>query len=108
MLNLTSLGTTYCQSRAAKANNPDLLFDTCVWKQVLVNYPLLGPCSFQNTGVPGTMGEEGHVITPAGLPNGIMFVARRAGRATIDLVAGDWRAQRFFILDVVVEAGDAR
>ncbi|ALL70780.1 hypothetical protein K788_0004254 (plasmid) [Paraburkholderia caribensis MBA4] len=56
--------------------------------------------------LPGTMGEDGHVITPAGLPNGIMFVARRAGRATIDLVAGDWQAQRFFILDVVVEAGD--
>ncbi|WP_224100750.1 hypothetical protein [Paraburkholderia caribensis] len=28
-------------------------------------------------------------------------------RLETDLVAGDWRAQRFFILDVVVEAGDA-
>lgn len=55
MLNLTSLGTTYCQSRAAKANNPDLLFDTSVWKQVLVNYPLLGPFSFQNTGYKKTI-----------------------------------------------------
>ncbi|AXF04341.1 hypothetical protein [Paraburkholderia hospita] len=57
--------------------------------------------------LPGVMGEDGHVITPAGLPNGIMFVARRAGHATIDLVAGDWQAQRFFILEVVVAASGA-
>jgi len=50
MLNLTSLGTTYCQSVAAKANNPDLLFDTATWKQVLLHYPMLGPMSFKDTG----------------------------------------------------------
>jgi hypothetical protein len=74
MLNLTSLGTTYCQSRAAKANNPDLLFDTSVWKPVLVNYPLLGPFDFQMSGFKKTV--RGVDISSEFLQSILGFVAK--------------------------------
>jgi hypothetical protein len=61
---------------------------------------LLGPF------LPGVMGSDGEVITPAGLPNAVIFLARRAGDAMINLVAGDWQSPRYFILDVKVKAGD--
>lgn len=55
MLGLAALGTGYCQRAAAKANNPELLFDTTTWKQVLVHYPLLGPFSFERSGYSKTI-----------------------------------------------------
>jgi len=40
-----------------------------------------------------------------GAPNAVLFLARRPGRATIDVVTGDpWRAPQTTTLDVTVES----
>jgi hypothetical protein len=55
--------------------------------------------------LPGILGESGQVMAPMGAPNAVLFVARRPGRATIDVVTGDpWHAPQTIILDVTVEA----
>ena len=49
MINLAYLGTQHCQRLANKKNNPDLLFDTQSWKDVLNHYPMLGPFQFEQS-----------------------------------------------------------
>jgi hypothetical protein len=40
----------------------------------------------------GTVGKDGKVITPMGTPSTVIFLARGAGTATIDVVTGDpWK-----------------
>jgi hypothetical protein len=54
--------------------------------------------------VPGVVGNDGKVYSPAGPPNTVLFVARGQGRATIDVITGDpWHATHSVTLDVVVE-----
>lgn len=49
MINLAYLGTQHCQRLANKKNDPDLLFDTKSWKDVLTHYPMLGPFQFERS-----------------------------------------------------------
>jgi hypothetical protein len=60
---------------------------------------MLGP--FQ----PGVLVERGEIISPQGAPNTVLFLARRSGRATIDVVTGDpWYAPQTTTLDITVES----
>jgi len=55
--------------------------------------------------VPGIMGDNGQILSPMGAPNAVLFLARRPGRATIDVVTGDpWRAPQTTTLDLTVES----
>jgi|SRR5882724_5272632 len=38
---------------------------------------------------PGVIGDDGHVLAPAGPPNAVMVIAKQAGRAAIDVISGD-------------------
>jgi hypothetical protein len=51
------------------------------------------------------VGDNGEVLSPKGAPNAVFFLARRPGRATIDVVTGDpWHAPRTTILEVDVQS----
>lgn len=55
--------------------------------------------------VPGIMGANGAILSPMGAPNAVLFLARRPGRATIDVVTGDpWYAPQTTSLDITVES----
>jgi hypothetical protein len=55
--------------------------------------------------LPGVLRENGEILSPMGAPNAVLFLARRPGRATIDVVTGDpWRAPRTTPLEITVEA----
>jgi len=55
--------------------------------------------------VPGIMGDHGHILSPMGAPNAVLFLARRAGQATIDVVTGDpWQAPQTTTMDLIVES----
>ena len=55
--------------------------------------------------LPGVMGKNSEILSPMGAPNAVLFLARRPGRATIDVVTGDpWRAPQTTTLDVTVES----
>ena len=59
---------------------------------------LLGPF------LPAILGNNGEILSPLGAPNAVWFVARRSGRARIDVVTGDpWQAPQTTILDIIVE-----
>ena len=59
---------------------------------------MLGP--FQQ----GVMGPAGQLLTPAGPPNAVLFLARAPGRAEIEIVTGDpWRGSSKTMLHVTVE-----
>jgi hypothetical protein len=54
--------------------------------------------------LPAVIAPDREVLSPAGAPNTVMFLARRAGRSTMDVVTGDpWRAARTTTFDVLVE-----
>ena len=58
---------------------------------------LLGPF------VPGILGDTGQIMSPMGAPNTVLFLARRPGQATIDVVTGDpWRAPQTTTVDLTV------
>jgi hypothetical protein len=59
---------------------------------------LLGPF------LPAIMGDHGEILSPMGGPNAVWFLARRSGRARIDVVTGDpWQTPETTILDITVE-----
>jgi hypothetical protein len=41
--------------------------------------------------LPGVLREGGEILSPMGAPNAVLFLARRPGRAAIDVVTGDPR-----------------
>jgi hypothetical protein len=50
------------------------------------------------------LGDNGRILSPMGAPNAVLFLARRPGRATIDVVTGDpWRTSQTTTLDLTVE-----
>ena len=54
--------------------------------------------------LPGVLGDDGRILSPAGAPNAVLFLARRPGRATIDVVTGDpWHAPQTAPLDITVD-----
>jgi hypothetical protein len=57
--------------------------------------------------LPGTLGDQGQILSPMGAPNAVLFLARRPGRATVDVVTGDpWHAPQTTTLDITVEVID--
>ena len=59
---------------------------------------LLGPF------IPGILGENGAIVSPMGPPNSVLFLARRPGQATVDVVTGDpWYSPKRTTLNIVVE-----
>ena len=62
--------------------------------------PLVGAVLADDGGKPSS-----DVLAPMGAPNTVLFVARRAGRAIIDVVTGDpWHAPQTSVLDIEVRA----
>jgi hypothetical protein len=58
---------------------------------------LLGPF------IEGIVTSSGAILSPAGLPNRVLFVARKAGRTSVELYAGDMsRAPKVFVIDVEI------
>lgn len=55
--------------------------------------------------LPGVLGENGQILAPMASPNAVLFLARRPGRATIDVVTGDpWYAPKTTALGITVES----
>jgi hypothetical protein len=55
--------------------------------------------------IPGVVGNDGQILSPMGAPNTVLFLARRPGRVTIDVVTGDpWHAPETTALDITVES----
>jgi hypothetical protein len=55
--------------------------------------------------LPGILGDDGQILSPMGAPNAVLFLARRPGRATIDVVTGDpWHAPKTTALGITVES----
>jgi hypothetical protein len=53
--------------------------------------------------VPGTLAGD-QILSPAGAPNTVLVVARKAGRSTVELVIGDpWHAPQRASLELSVE-----
>jgi hypothetical protein len=54
--------------------------------------------------LPAVVGDNGQILSPMGAPNAVWFLARRPGRATIDVVTGDpWQAPQTTTLDITIE-----
>ncbi len=54
--------------------------------------------------LPGVLGDDGQILSPMGAPNAVLFLARRPGRATIDVVTGDpWHTPETTALGITVE-----
>ena len=54
--------------------------------------------------LPAVVGDNGQILSPMGAPNAVWFLARRPGRATIDVVTGDpWQAPQTTTLDITNE-----
>lgn len=52
------------------------------------------------------VGDNGAVLTPMGAPNRVLFRARQAGYAVIDVIVGDaWSSPTTVVLNIVVEEG---
>lgn len=50
------------------------------------------------------LGSNGRILSPMGAPNAVLFLARRPGHATIEVVTGDpWHASQTTMLDLTVE-----
>lgn len=63
-----------------------------------------GVMEFLGPFLPGVIGDNGQILSPMGTPNTILFLARRPGRATIDVVIGEpWNASRTITLDITVK-----
>jgi hypothetical protein len=57
---------------------------------------------------PAVIVGDGTPLSPEGMPNTVMFLARARGSAVIELVSGDlWQNPVRTVLNVVVEAPDA-
>jgi hypothetical protein len=55
--------------------------------------------------LPGVLGDDGQILSPMGVPNAVLFLARRPGRATIDVVTGDpWHEPKTTALGITVES----
>lgn len=55
--------------------------------------------------VSGLMREDGEIVSPMGSPNTIMFLARRSGTATIDVMTGDpWYSPHKTTVELVVKS----
>jgi hypothetical protein len=55
--------------------------------------------------LPGVLGDNGEILSPMGAPNAVLLLARRPGRATIDVVTGDpWHAPETTALSITVES----
>lgn len=53
------------------------------------------------------LGVDGRIITPQGPPNVVLFRAREAGQATIDVILGDpWYSPTRLTVHVTVESAD--
>jgi hypothetical protein len=62
--------------------------------------PLIGAVLAEDGGKPSS-----DILAPMGAPNTVLFIARRTGRAVIDVVTGDpWHAPRTSVLDIDVRA----
>ena len=49
------------------------------------------------------MGDNQQVLSPMGVPNAVMFIARRPGSAKIDIVTGDpWHDPKTVVLELIV------
>lgn len=54
--------------------------------------------------IPGTIVAGGQILSPAGAPCALFFLARRPGRARIDVVTGDpWAAPQATTLELTIE-----
>jgi hypothetical protein len=54
--------------------------------------------------LPAVVGDNGQILSPMGTPNAVWFLARRPGRATIDVVTGDpWQAPQTTTLNITIE-----
>ena len=54
--------------------------------------------------LPAVVGPGGDVVAPMGAPGTVLFIARRAGRASVDVMTGDpFGAARATTLELVVE-----
>ena len=54
--------------------------------------------------VPGVLADNGEILSPMGAPNAVLYLARRPGRATIDVVTGDpWHGPETTTLEIAVE-----
>jgi hypothetical protein len=55
--------------------------------------------------LPGVLGDNSEILSPMGAPNAVLFLARRPGRSTIDVVTGDpWHAPETTALSITVES----
>jgi hypothetical protein len=53
--------------------------------------------------LPGAVTEKGQVLSPAGFPNSVVFLARHPGQVSIDVVTGDpFRAPRTTQFQIIV------
>jgi hypothetical protein len=54
--------------------------------------------------LPGLLTGSGKILSPEGVPNTLLFVARHPGRAEIEAIAGHpWGVSRSTVLVVIVE-----
>jgi hypothetical protein len=57
--------------------------------------------------VPGVVGDNGQVFSPAASPNAVIVMARRTGRAAVEVITGDpWHATQSTSLDIIVQGED--
>jgi hypothetical protein len=55
--------------------------------------------------IKSVVGDDGRVLSPAGAPNAVVFLARRPGSATVEVAAGDpWGASRLATVEIAVSA----
>lgn len=55
--------------------------------------------------VQSVIGTNGQILSPIGAPNTVLFVARRPGRATIEVITGDPFSQtQTVVLNITVES----
>jgi hypothetical protein len=52
----------------------------------------------------GVLKDDGQILSPAGAPNAVLFLACHPGRAKIDVITGDpWHASKVTTLHIIVE-----
>lgn len=60
-------------------------------------------CEMLGPFLTGVLGQNDELLSPEGAPNVIMFLARRPGQATIDIITGDpWHATQTATLKLTV------
>ncbi|KAK43514.1 hypothetical protein BG58_32025 [Caballeronia jiangsuensis] len=66
---------------------------------------VIGPDALELLGpfIGGIVTGSGDILSPAGLPNRVLFVARKAGRTSLELYAGDMsRPPHVLTIDVEI------